>query len=365
MKKEEKYGKERMLSRERVIKAIEHKPVDRVPIDFGMHFSSGISAFSYYDLLEYLGEDTSNVRISDMVQFLARIDRKILELFHSDCMLLYPYWPKEKKWNPKGKYSFQIPAHINPEQGKDGEWRIEYKGETIRMPKESYFFDGGWPFFHPYDFDTYLDKTAAEAERIFSETEYFTAYHAMGAFFQSANMDYLCDMITEPEEVKKMHSQWLESEIELINKIIKKMGKNIQGIVLNSDLGTQKGPFCRPEVYEEVSAPYLKKLCSYIHDNSDYKILLHTCGSIEPLISILSECGIDAINPVQISAADMDPFKLKEKHGKKMTFWGGGCDTQNILGTGNEDRVRENVKKLMEIFKPESGFVFSQVHNIM
>ncbi|NCU25203.1 hypothetical protein EOM86_00610 [Candidatus Nomurabacteria bacterium] len=356
--------KKTMTSRERVIAAVEHRETDRVPIDFGMHFSSGISAFAYHDLLEYLGESTDNIKVSDMVQFLARIDDKILKMFHSDCKMLYAPWPKEKVWNPRGKYNFRIPSNLTPVRNEDGDWIISYKGDTIRMPDKGYFFDGGWPWFHPYDFDVYIDETAKEAEKIYNESEYFTAYHSLGAFFQE-NPDYLCEMLIDPDNIIRSHESWLIKETGIIDQIVKKIGRNIQGIVLNSDLGTQNGPFCDPLVYEKLSAPFLKKLCTYIHDNSDYKIILHTCGSIEPMIPILIDCGIDAINPVQISARNMDPKHLKSAYGDKMTFWGGGCDTQRILGPGSESEVRANVRELMDIFKKNQGFVFCQVHNIM
>lgn len=135
--------------------------------------------------------------------------------------------------------------------------------------------------------------------------------------------------------------------------------------MLNSDLGTQRGPFCNPKVYEEMCAPYLKEFCRFLHENSDYKLILHTCGSIEPMIPILIDCGIDAINPVQISADNMDPQMLKDKYGSRMAFSGGGCNTQAVLGVGTPEEVRANVRELMGIFKKDSGFIFNQVHNIM
>jgi uroporphyrinogen decarboxylase len=112
-------------------------------------------------------------------------------------------------------------------------------------------------------------------------------------------------------------------------------------------------------------APFYKKFCTYIHENSDLKVHLHCCGSIRPIIPILIDCGIDVLNPVQISAYNMDPAGLKKEFGKEITFWGGGCDTQNILGIETSENVVRNVKNLVGIFKPGYGYVFSQVHNIM
>lgn len=172
-------------------------------------------------------------------------------------------------------------------------------------------------------------------------------------------------MLIDPDSIHALHKSWLESQIKSAGKVIKKLGHYIQGIMLNSDLVTPKGPFCNPKVFEELSAPYLKKFCSFLHESSDFNLILHTGGSIEPMIPILLDCGIDAINPVQISADNMDPQMLKDKYGDCMAFSGGGCNTQGVLGVGTVDEVRANVRELMSIFKKDSGFVFNQVHNIM
>jgi uroporphyrinogen decarboxylase len=114
-----------------------------------------------------------------------------------------------------------------------------------------------------------------------------------------------------------------------------------------------------------IGAPYDKRLCKFIHENSDCKILLHSCGSIKSLIPIFIESGIDILNPVQISAQNMKPSELNDEFGEKMAFWGGGCNTQEVLWQATPAGVAENVKELTKVFKPGSGFVFNQVHNVM
>lgn len=80
----------RLTSRERVLRAIEHRPVDRVPIDLGAHFSTGISVIAYLHLREYLGLSTDHIEMIDCVQGLARVDQDILDRFHVDTILLNP-----------------------------------------------------------------------------------------------------------------------------------------------------------------------------------------------------------------------------------------------------------------------------------
>jgi uroporphyrinogen decarboxylase len=127
----------------------------------------------------------------------------------------------------------------------------------------------------------------------------------------------------------------------------------------------QNGPMLSPACYEEFVFPYMKELIRVIHENSAAKVFLHCCGSVFTLIPYLIEAGPDILSPVQISADNMDPAELMKAYGGKISFWGGGCNTQTVLGFKDEAAVRENTRMLCNIFKPGGGFVFCQVHNIM
>ena len=76
------------------------------------------------------------------------------------------------------------------------------------------------------------------------------------------------------------------------------------------------------------------------------------------------ECGFDILNPVQCSAAGMEPEQLKSRFGHRLTFWGGGVDTQQVLPFGTPDQVREQVLRRCEIFAEGGGFVFCPIHNV-
>ena len=96
----------------------------------------------------------------------------------------------------------------------------------------------------------------------------------------------------------------------------------------------------------------------------DAKLFMHSCGSVYDFIPDLIEMGVDVLNPVQVSARNMDSARLKAEFGREMIFWGGGCDTQRVLPRGTVDEVREEVKRRVGDLAPEGGFVFAQVHNI-
>ncbi|MCL2099560.1 MAG: hypothetical protein FWH24_03880 [Oscillospiraceae bacterium] len=361
--------KEKLSRRERVMRAVEHKPVDRTPIDLGVHYSTGISAYAYQNLREYLGLPKKKIEVIDSFQFLARVDEDILERFHCDCILFHPGYPATRTWRPREHYEFEISAAIHPELESDGAWVFsgEKNGEKIgRMvsPAGGYFFDG-------QGFDTWASEldfnteVARYAEKIYKETDYFTLYVGGGSGYFSDNPDYLVKIMLEPEEITKDCERGYEWSIQSVTDIIKKCGGYIQGVCLGSDLGTQIAPFVNPAIYADLIAPWLKKYIDFVKANSDYKIFFHTCGAMEPFIPILIECGVDILNPVQVSCKNMEPYALKQKYGDKICFWGGGCDTHGAFGTGTPEQVAENVRYLMSALAPNSGFVFNQVHNVM
>lgn len=356
---------ETMTSRERVIKAINHEPVDRMPIDLGGSIATGISAFAYWNLREYLGLDTDNIAINDMMKlFLAYVDEDVRKRFHCDCIALNPGWRSTEKWNPRGKYNFIIPKTAKPYLDNEGAWIIEKEDKKMKMCENGYFFNGVLPDLHNLSEDELIEKTALEAERIYKETDYYCILHGFPGYFAGDN-DWLCDLLLEPENNKVKNQIILDKAIEKARKVIKRMGKFIQSVHIASDMGTQKDLWCNISIYEDVVAPYYKKFCSFIHENSDLKVHLHSCGSIKPIIPMLIDCGIDVLDPVQVSAFNMNPIELKKEFGEKITFWGGGCDTQNVLGVETAENVVKNVKELVNILKPNSGYVFCQVHNIM
>jgi uroporphyrinogen-III decarboxylase len=74
--------------------------------------------------------------------------------------------------------------------------------------------------------------------------------------------------------------------------------------------------------------------------------------------------GFDILNPVQCSAAEMDPIRLKKEFGSDVTFWGGGIDTQRTLPFGTPDEVYRQCRERIDIFADDGGFVFTSIHNV-
>jgi uroporphyrinogen decarboxylase len=355
-----------MTSRQRVLNTLNHEPTDRMPIDLGMHNSTGISAFAYWRLREYLGLPVHTVDAPDINQMLARVEDDVLQRFHCDCIMLAPPWPRPHIWEPRPPFRFRFPDTAQPRRRADGSWVMERGGETLWMPANGYFFQGGWGDFAESDPDARLRAVAVEAERIYRETSYFTTY--LDNFFGYCGADspeWGCRAILEPAAVYAENAAVNKRQLAHAGKVVEALAPWVQAVCFNSDLGWQGGPMIRPSLYQAICAPFVKSICDFIHANSDMKVFMHSCGAIKPLIPILIECGIDALNPVQIAAADMRPADLKREFGPRITFWGGGCDTQHVLPVASPAEISAHVRENVHAFAPGGGYVFNQVHNIL
>lgn len=351
-------------SRDRVRRTFDRQAVDRMPIDLGAHFSTGISAFAYARLREHLGLADKPIRIIDPVQFLAHVDDDVLERFSCDVRILRAPWAATRPWTPREGRIFQVPAAMEPQLQADGSWTVSRNGQTMRMPAGGFFFDGGWPSFDDRPWAVQAAALRSEAERLRATGSAVFLMQSVWAFF-SDNPDWLMRAAEDPEAMAAENAKRCDETIAHVGRLIDLLGDRVDIIDMNADLGAQKAPMIGPKLYQQVSFPFVKRVIDFIHANSDWKVFMHSCGAICPLIPFLADAGVDALNPVQISASGMDPLVLKQRFGKRLVFWGGGCNTQQVLGTGTPDEVRANVRQLVGTLGAEGGMVFTAVHNIM
>jgi len=171
-------------------------------------------------------------------------------------------------------------------------------------------------------------------------------------------------LAANPEFAGYLLDKLVEANIERLEKILPVVDGYVQVVQTGDDLGMQDGPQLSPKLYRKVVKPRHKRLYQYIKERTDAYLFLHTCGSVYEFIPDFIEMGVDILNPVQVSAKDMDTKRLKREFGKDIIFWGGGCDTQKVLSFGTPKEVEEEVKRRIEDLAPGGGFVFNQCHNI-
>ncbi len=177
--------------------------------------------------------------------------------------------------------------------------------------------------------------------------------------------EWYMSTVLRKDYLHELFSRQTDVVITNLKKMFAALGNNLDiAWVCGTDFGTQNSTFCSLETFNELYKPYYQKTNNWIHENTEWKTFKHCCGAVEGFMEGFIESGFDIINPVQWTADGMEPKLLKEKYGSRITFWGGGVNTQATLPFGKPEQVREEVLRSCEVFAPGGGFVFNTIHNI-
>jgi uroporphyrinogen decarboxylase len=390
-----------MTSRERVRITLNHQAPDRVPIDFGGHRSSGISAMAYARLRRHLDLVERPIRVYDLIQQLAVIDDDVLDLFKIDTVELGrafavgdEHW---KDWVLPDGNPCQIPVWTNPVHA-EGRWHLPGRdgrsmGEMI--PGSIYFEQTYHPFADRDDLDHIAEamETAMWAAvrtppgplangpegltRLREGARWLRAHTdrailglfggnllEMGQVLYGPERFFLL-LAGEPRRAHEFLERLTEMHLAKLERYLGAVGDQIDIIQFGDDLGSQRGPLISPAMYREFLKPRHGAMWRRAHELSEAKVMLHCCGGVRELLPDLIEAGMDVINPVQIACAGMGAQGLKRDFGERLAFWGGGCDTQSELRQGTPSTTREHVRQLIEVWSPGGGYVFQQVHNVL
>ena len=360
-----------MNSRERVLLSLNHKEPDRVPFDLGGTVVTGIHHKAYVAWRQALGLPAREPKIIDMIQQLAQVDDDMLDRLGVDM----------RNISPRSSASFQITI------GDMGEYTYFYDefGTGWRSPK-----DGGW-YYDMFDYPLKGEMTVEQVERYplpdpLDPVRFVglreAAIHvrdvegravvfgniSAGIFevltWMRGYADAYADWGSSSPAALKLMDRVLQLQLTYWEKALSLVGDLIDVAQIADDIAGQNGPLISPRSYRKLLKPLHKELCDFIHARTNAKIFMHSCGAIRTFIPDFIEVGVDIINPVQVSAAGMDSAELKRDFGKDIVFWGGGVDTQRVLGTGTPQAVREEVKRRLDDFMPGGGFIFNTVHNI-
>ncbi|MGA2496535.1 MAG: uroporphyrinogen decarboxylase family protein [Tepidisphaeraceae bacterium] len=174
----------------------------------------------------------------------------------------------------------------------------------------------------------------------------------------------VCDLLTDTPFCEALLDQTLKFWMDWFRVFLTEVDDVVDVIMIGDDLAGQTGPLFNPDIYRSLVKPRHKALVQYIKSRTAAKIWYHTCGACSSFIPELMDNGINILNPVQISAAGMDPATLKSHYGKKLSFWGGAIDSQKVLPRATPEQIRQDVRRHLEVWKPGGGYVFNNVHNI-
>ena len=397
-------------SRERVNLALSHQEPDRIPVDLGGSLGTGMHVSIVYRLRQALALDPPGtpVHVIEPYQMLGEIAPDLMEALGSDVVNLpgaknlFGY--ANEGWKPWVFFDgipMLVPEAFNTEPEPNGDVLMYLEGDRSappsgRMPKGGFFFDtivrqppldesnlkveDNLEEFGPISAED-LNHFKQEAERLYTETDKSIFAGFPGTAFGDIALvpapwmkhpkgvrdieGWYAITASNPDFVRGIFERQTQIALANLARIHAAVGDRIAAVwVSGTDFGMQNGPFISPRAYRQIYQPYQRRINEWIHQHTSWKSLIHSCGSVRMLLDDFASADFDILNPVQCSAARMDPAELKAAYGGRLTFWGRGVDTQRTLPFGTPDDVRREVRERIKIFGPGGGFVFAAVHNI-
>ena len=395
-----------MTSKERIRAAIEHRQPDRVPMDFGASFITGIHCSVIENLRRHYKLEPHPVKICEPYQMLGWVEDDLREAMGVDTTSILPNrtifgfvnenW---KPWRTPWGQDVLVSEHFEVEERADGIY-IHPQGDRSvppsgHLPKTGYFFDsiirqGEIDEEHlkvEENLEEFGVMTSTEEAYWREQTEVFhgsdraVVTHLNGTSLGDIALvpapflkepkgvrdiaQWYMTVATDPDFVAELFDRQVEIALGNLAKLHEMAGEVIDIVVVcGTDFGTQESTFCSRATYDEIWLPRYRRINDWIHQHTNWKTFKHSCGAIEGFLPSLIESGFDIINPVQCSAKGMDARLLKERHGERITFWGGGVNTQKTLPFGSPEEVRAEVLDRCETFAPGGGFVFNAIHNV-
>jgi uroporphyrinogen decarboxylase len=352
-----------MTHRERILAALNHRQPDRVPLDLGATRSTSIVVQAYERLNRHLGS-TELPRIFSKWLNIAHPSQAMLQRFDIDTRSLGQ--------GPPDNWQDIVFA--------DGSYQDEW-GVVRSRPAGCLYYDltkspfageasvadldrHPWP--DPHD-PGRCRGLKEEARRLRQETDYAIALNMPGGVVTQAQFlrgfeDWFADLIADPTFYHALLERITDLWIEMAKDELDAAGDCADFCFFGDDVAFQDGPMMSMELYRKMVKPYHARVFSYLKSRSSAKILYHTCGSVAHLIPDLIELGVDALNPIQVSAKGMDTKTLKREFGKDICFWG-GIDTQRVLPFGSVQDVQVEVRRRVEDLGPD-GYCVCAVHNL-
>ncbi|MBT4501430.1 MAG: methyltransferase [Gemmatimonadetes bacterium] len=396
-----------MTSRERVQAALAHQQPDRVPVEFSATAVTGMHVTCVAALRDHYGLEKRPVKVWEPYQMLGWIDPDLRDALNLDVDGLIGRntlfgFPNEN-WRdfttPWGQ-DVLVSEHFRTSTDANGDLLLYPAGDTSvppsgRMPVGGFYFDtiirqepideehldpeDNLEEFAPIA-DEDLQHIAREVERhtdsprarigTFGGTGFGDIALVPAPFLKHPKgirdvEEWYVSTVARQDYIHQVFSKQCDIALQNLEKIHAIVADTIDVLfVCGTDFGTQISTFCSGETFNSLYAPYYKQVNDWVHKHTNWKTFKHSCGAVETFLANFIDAGFDIVNPVQCSATGMEPDKLKSRYGDRLTFWGGGVDTQKTLPFGTPEEVRAEVLQRCEIFNKDGGFIFNSIHNV-
>lgn len=398
-------------SRKRFLKTLNHQQPDQVVVDFGGQPCSTMHVSCVAALRNYYGLEKHPVKLVDPFSMTGEIEPDLLACLGVDTQCVPPYYTTFgirngdiagwKEWRMHDGTVLLVSKEFTVRDDGQGGYYTYPGGDTSvnptgHMPANGFYFDAVIPQ-EELDLDgelnvednleefqllseeelEYYRRAAAQAAKtgrgVIATTPSTCLYGLAGADATGLKAPkgirspeyWSMALCLCPEHMESIFARQTEVAIENLRRFAEAVGDSVDVVMTcGADFGTQRGTYISPSLFQKLYVPYYKRMNDWIHENTHWKVLKHSCGAIAPLMPLMIEAGFDCMNPVQCSAEGMDPRFLKDTFGEQIVFWGGGVDTQQVLPFGTPEEVRRQALERCEIFAPGGGFVFNTIHNI-
>ncbi|HYL79742.1 MAG TPA: uroporphyrinogen decarboxylase family protein [Candidatus Acidoferrum sp.] len=394
-----------MNCRERIQTTLAHRTPDRVPVDFGSSTVTGMHISVVAALRKHFGLEQRPVTLIAPSAMLGSLDEDLLDAMGVDVVGLYPRntsfgYPIDgwKEYRLPWGQVVLAPGKFQTTTDVNGDLLTYPQGDTSappsgRMPVGGFYFDtiirqeeldedrlnpeDNLEEFAPIS-EVELQYFKAEVARLGSSGRAVLAALGGTGFGDIAQVpaaglkhpkgirditEWYISTLTRQDYIHAVFARQCELALEKLARVHAEIGNAIDVLyVCGTDFGTQTSSFCSTDTFDSLWAPYYRQVNDWVHRHTTWKTMKHCCGAVEPFMSHFTAAGFDVINPVQCSAAGMEPRALKARYGDRLVFWGGGVNTQQTLRFGTPDEVRAEVLERCEIFSRGGGFVFNAVH---
>ncbi len=356
-----------MNSRERLLRALNHREPDRVPIDLGGTPTSTISASALERLKDHLGI-RSETRLMSPIFLTAYPDEEIIKRFGVDVRMVTANPPAgfKMKITPEGKLVDEWGVVYQQQEEAQTHFVVETEAPLYRATLKEEIERYPWP--DPSDpsrvrgLKEVAKRHQDEGFAVVVNTPLLPMTYTQ---WMRGLEQFMMDTVLNQSLLEYMMDKILEILLEMTLHLLKEVEPYIDVVVMGDDLSHQGGLTYSADMYRKLFKPRHKAIIRFLKEHAgEAKILYHCCGAAEPLLGDLIEIGVEAYNPVQVSAKGMeDTKKLKSLYGRDLTFWG-GIDTQRVLPFGTPEEVRAEVRRRTEDLAPGGAFVLAAVHNL-
>ncbi len=384
-----------------------HQQPPAVPMDFGATPVTGMHCSCVAALREHFGLERRPVKVHEPYQMLGILESDLQQALGLSIEgipgrnTIFGFTNENwKTWRTPWQQEVLVSRDFQTTTGSDGDIYIFPQGDrnappSGHMPRSGYFFDSiirqppvdddrlnpqdNLEEFGPVnaaDLD-YLQQNVQRAKATGRAVLMPLPGTALGdialvpaPFLKHPRgirdvEEWYISLATRRDYIHRVFAQQTEIALKNLPRIFAAVGNEPDIVFLcGTDFGTQSSTFCSEQSFRELYLPYYQRITDWIHQHTTWKVFKHSCGAVRPLLGAFIDAGFDILNPVQCSATGMDPRQLKAEYGARLTFWGGGVDTQHILPYGSPEQVRQQVLERCEIFSPGGGFMFNAIHNV-